>query len=219
MLRKLAVFLLLTSLAFGQQRRPQRPRTLDIYWIDVEGGAATLIVSPTGESLLVDTGFPGQEDRDAKRIAQAVVTAGLSRIDHMIITHYHADHVGGVPPLLKLIQVRNFYDHGPNTETTNARTQQMFDDYVKLAGTKRTILTPGDKLSLGSIDLSIVAAAGKVMNGRLDRGFFTTYCDNPEQKPADTTENSQSVGFLLTYNKFSFLDLGDLTWDRELQLA
>ena len=216
--RKLVLFLLLTTLAFAQPR-PQRPRTLDIYWIDVEGGAATLIVSPTGESLLVDTGFPGSDDRDAKRIAQAVVTAGLSRIDHLIITHYHGDHIGGVAPLLKLVQVRNFYDHGPNFESANARTQQIFEDYVKLAGTKRTILAPGDKLALGSVDLAIVAAGGQVMDGRLDRGFFTTYCESAEQKPADTTENSQSVGFLLTYNQFSFLDLGDLTWDREMQLA
>ncbi len=218
MLRNLVVFLMLASLAFGQQRRPQRPRTLDIYWIDVEGGAATLIISPTGESMLVDTGFPGQEDRDAKRIAQAAVTAGLSRIDHLLITHYHADHVGGVPAIAKLVPIRNFYDHGPNIET-DPRTAKFFDDYVALAKNKRNSLIPGDKLSLGNIELTIVSSAGKVIPNRLERGFFTTRCDNPQQKPADTTENSQSVGFLLTYNKFSFLDLGDLTWDREMELA
>lgn len=219
MLRKLVILMLLTGIAFGQPRRPQRPRTLDIYWIDVEGGAATLIVSPTGESLLVDTGFPGQDDRDAKRIAQAVVTAGLSRIDHLITTHFHADHIGGLPALAKLVQIRNFYDHGENIETASARSRQMVEDYVILAGRKRTILTPGDKIALGSVDLTIVSSAGKVINDRLERGFFTTRCDGAEDKPRDTTENSQSVGFLLTYSRFSFLDLGDLTWDREMQLA
>jgi beta-lactamase superfamily II metal-dependent hydrolase len=211
MFARLFPLCLAASLAFAQ-------RTLDIYWIDVEGGAATLIVSPTGESLLVDTGFPGQGDRDAQRIAQAVVTAGLSRIDHLLITHYHADHVGGVPGLAKLIPIRNFYDHGANTETAPNGVAQ-YDAYVALAGSRRTALKPGDKLALGSIELSIVSAGGKVIENRLERGFFTNQCDNPEQKPADATENSQSVGFLLSYGKFSFLDLGDLTWDREMQLA
>jgi len=217
MLRRILIFIAVASLAFAQ-RRPAQPRTLDIYWVDVEGGAATLIVSPTGESLLVDTGFPGNEDRDAKRIAQAVVTAGLSRIDHLLITHYHGDHVGGVPGLAKLMPIRNFYDHGENTEPTPNGTAQ-FNAYVALAGTRRTILKPGDKISLGTIDLSIVSAAGKVIENRLERGFFTSRCEAPEQKPTDMTENSQSVGFLLNYGRFSFLDVGDLTWDREMQLA
>jgi beta-lactamase superfamily II metal-dependent hydrolase len=213
MLRMLVVLVAIGAVSFGQ-RRPAQPRTLDIYWIDVEGGAATLIVSPTGESLLVDTGFPG--DRDSQRIAQAVVTAGLSHIDHLIITHYHGDHVGGVPALVKLVTIRNFYDHGENTEDRGA---QQFNDYLGIAKGKRTILKPGDKIALGDVQLTIVSAAGKVIQNRLERGFFTTKCEGAEQKPPDTTENSQSVGFLLTYNRFSFLDLGDLTWDREMQLA
>lgn len=212
---RILVFLALASFALAQ-RQPPQPRTLDIYWIDVEGGAATLIVSPTGESLLVDTGFPGSGDRDAQRIAQAVVTAGLSRIDHLVITHYHGDHVGGVPGLAKLVQIRNFYDHGDNTEPNGAA---QFNAYVALAGNKRTILKPGDKLVLGNADLSIVSAAGKVIENRLERGFFANQCEGAESKPEDKTENSQSVGFLLSYGKFSFLDVGDLTWDREMQLA
>lgn len=208
------ILVLLVMATASAQRRPQQPRTLDIYWIDVEGGAATLIVSPTGESLLVDTGYPG--DRDSQRIAQAAVTAGLSRIDHLIITHYHRDHIGGVSALAKLVPIRNFYDHGDNTEPGGA---PGFDEYLALAKNKRTVLVPGDKIALGNIELTIVSAAGKVIENRLERGFFTNRCDAPEQKPADRTENSQSVGFLLAYNRFSFLDLGDLTWDKEVQLA
>jgi competence protein ComEC len=217
MLRTLLIAWFTMALAWGQQRL-QAERTLDIYWIDVEGGAATLIVSPTGESLLVDTGFPGQGDRDAQRIAQAAVTAGLSRIDHLLITHYHADHVGGVPGLAKLIPVRNFYDHGDNIEA-NPNGVAQFNAYLALAGTRRTILKPADKIALGNIELTVVSAAGKVIGNRLERGFFTTRCDGVAAKPADTTENGQSVGVLLSYGRFSFLDLGDLTWDREMELA
>jgi competence protein ComEC len=214
MLRGIFILLLTAALAFGQ--RQARPRTLDIYWIDVEGGAATLIVSPTGESLLVDTGFPGSGDRDAQRIVQAAVTAGVTRIDHLVITHYHGDHIGGVPALAKLMPIRNFYDHGENTEPNGAAA---FNAYVALAGSKRTILKPGDKIVLGSVDLSIVSAGGKVIENRLERGFFLNKCEGAELKPEDKTENSQSVGFVLSYGKFSFLDVGDLTWDREMQLA
>src|ERR1043165_2193709 len=101
------------------------PKTLDIYFIDVEGGAATLIVTPRGESLLIDTGFPG--DRDAGRIAHvALELAGLKQIDHCVITHWHRDHVGGVAPLAKLIPIRNFYDHGlPATIASDMQVEYL----------------------------------------------------------------------------------------------
>src|SRR5579862_641543 len=90
--------------------------TLQIYFIDVEGGQSTLLVAPSGESLLVDTGWPGNNDRDADRIAEAVKHAGLKQIDYVLITHYHTDHVGGVPQLIQQVKVREFIDHGPNQE-------------------------------------------------------------------------------------------------------
>ena len=93
-----------------------QPSTFDIYWVDVEGGAATLAVAPTGESLLIDTGFPGSDDRDAKRIFAVAQEAGLSRIDHLIITHYHTDHVGGLEALAEMIPIGRCYDHGTNTQ-------------------------------------------------------------------------------------------------------
>jgi beta-lactamase superfamily II metal-dependent hydrolase len=204
------------SLFAQAQSAPQR--NLEIYWIDVEGGAATLIVSPTGESLLVDTGFPGQDDRDAKRIVAAANAAGINRIDHLVITHYHTDHVGGVPALSKLLPISHFVDHGETIER-GPRDMPAFDAYKALAEGRRTIVKPGDKIPFGGVDLSVVSSAGKVLGEPLDRGVFKDFCTGAETKPADTTENSQSVGFLLTYGRFSFLDVGDLTWDREMQLA
>ncbi|MEP7355195.1 MAG: MBL fold metallo-hydrolase [Acidobacteriota bacterium] len=204
----------------AQAQQSPAARPLTIYWIDVEGGASTLIVSPTGESLLVDTGFPGQGDRDAQRILAAATDAGVSRIDHLVITHFHIDHVGGVPGLAKLIPIRHFIDHGETVET-DARSMPTFDAYKALAEGKRTIAKPGDKIAFGgaNLDLTVVSAAGKVIEQGLKRGVSANFCEGAEQKPVDTTENSQSVGFLLTYGRFSFLDVGDLTWDREMQLA
>jgi beta-lactamase superfamily II metal-dependent hydrolase len=212
-----AVLLLAFAAAFSTSA-PAQNRTLDIYWIDVEGGAATLIVSPSGESLLVDTGFGGNDDRDAKRIAQAAVTAGLSRIDNLVITHYHGDHIGGAAALSNLIPIRRFFDHGDSIEA-GGRGAQVWADYQALSAGKRTVVKPGDKIPLAGVDITVVSAAGKVLAERLDRGFSRTFCEGVELKPADPTENGQSTGFLLTYNRFSFLDLGDLTWNFEMELA
>ena len=202
-----------TTAAFGQSPAA-KPRTLDIYWIDVDGGAATLIVSPTGESMLVDTGFPGALDTD--RIIQTMATAGVSRIDHLWITHYHVDHVGGVATLAKATTIGNFYDHGQTVEND---PQGSFAGYVALAKDHRKIVAPGDKLALGNVQLTFVSAAGKVLDKSLQRGSSVNRCENAQAKDEDKTENSQSAGFLLSYGKFSFLDVGDLTWDREMQLA
>ena len=95
---------------------PASPKPLQIYFIDVEGGQATLIVTPLGQSLLIDTGWPGYEGRDADRILAAAHQAGIKQIDYVLITHYHRDHVGGVPQLVDGIKVGTFVDHGPNLE-------------------------------------------------------------------------------------------------------
>ena len=212
MLRLLALCLTLAWLCAAQTR------PLEIYWIDVEGGAATLIVSPGGESLLVDTGFGGNEDRDAKRIAQAVVTAGISRIDNLVITHYHGDHIGGLAALSKLLPIRRILDHGDSVEASG-RGGQAWADYQKAAEGKNTVVKPGDKIALAGVDITVVSAAGKVLTERLERGFSKSFCEGAERKPADATENGQSTGFLLTYGRFSFLDVGDLTWNFEMDLA
>lgn len=194
-------------------------RTLDIYWIDVEGGAATLIVAPSGESLLVDTGFPGNEDRDAKRIQAAAVAAGLSRIDNLVITHFHVDHVGGLAALSKAMPIRKIWDHGESIEASQQKGATLWQDYLKVAEGKRTVVKPGNKIPLAGVDITVVSANGEVIPDPINKGFANKLCDGAESKPTDNTENARSTGFLLTYGKFSFLDVGDLTWDREMMLA
>ncbi len=197
---------------------PAQTRDLEIYWIDVEGGAATLIVTPSGQALLVDAGFP-QNDRDAKRILETTKTAGLKKIDMMITTHFHLDHVGGTPALAKLIPIEHFYDHGESIEGSTPQGAKLYEDYKAVAEGKRTIVKPGDKIPLKGLDVTVVSANGEVISKPINGGKANDLCKDAQTKPADNTENSRSVGFLLTYGKFKFLDLGDLTWDREMMLA
>jgi competence protein ComEC len=208
----LSLGLLAATLLHGQTR------DLQIYWTDVEGGAATLIVTPGGQALLVDAGFP-QNDRDAKRILETTKTAGLKKIDMMITTHYHGDHVGGTPALAKLIPIEHFYDHGDSIEASTPQGAKLYDDYKALVEGKRTIVKPGDKIPLKGLDVTVVSANGEVIAKPINGGGPNDLCKDAQNKPEDKTENSRSVGFLLTFGKFKFLDLGDLTWDREMMLA
>ena len=198
---------------------PAQTRTLDIYWIDVEGGASTLIVAPSGESLLVDTGFPGNDDRDAKRIQAAAAAAGLTRIDNLVITHFHGDHVGGVAALSKAMTIRKIWDHGESIEASQPNGATLWKDYLAAAGNRRTVVKPGDKIPLAGVDITVVSANGEVIAKPINHGSANKLCEGAERKPTDNTENSRSTGFLLTYGKFTFLDVGDLTWDREMMLA
>jgi len=208
-------FILVGLLACGLQAR-----NLDIYWVDVEGGGSTLIVTPEGQSLLVDTGNPAPDDRDAKRIFQAAQKAGLKKIDYLMITHFHGDHVGGVPALAKLIPIEHFLDHGDSIEAQDPRSGPAWAAYKTIAAGKRTTLKPGDKLPLKGLDALVVASNGQIISMPVNGGGAANpNCAGAVQHPADKTENQRSAGILLTYGKFKFLDLGDLTWDIEMQLA
>jgi competence protein ComEC len=181
-----------------------------IYWIDVEGGAATLLVAPNGQVVLVDAGNPGE--RDAQRIAKVLQgELQVAAIDHMIVTHYHGDHVGGVPTLAELVPIEKYYDHGASVQASGS-----FDAYVALAGDDRTLVEAGDVLPLGDVTLSFVTAAGKVIDPPLPSALPNPLCPSNVTKDMDGgAENGQSLGFVARFGAFDFLDLGDLTWDIE----
>src|SRR4029077_15310393 len=138
-----------------------------ITWIDVEGGAATLFVSPTGEALLFDTGNPGNGDRDAKRIFAAAQKAGLTKIDHVVISHWHGDHVGGLEALSKMIPLGKFYDHGDGVE---AADKARHDLYVQIARSNRTILKAGDSIALGLVQVRVLVSEGPVIANAINGG-------------------------------------------------
>src|SRR5262245_21411081 len=130
-----------------------RAQNLNIYWIDVEGGAATLIVSPAGQSLLVDTGWRRDDNRDPNRIYEdATRPAGLKKIDSLLITHFHMEYVGGAAGLATLIPIDHYLDHGDRVETRPGADAENWTAYQGLSAGKRTILKPGDRIPLAGLD-------------------------------------------------------------------
>jgi competence protein ComEC len=196
------------------------PRPLQIYSIDVEGGQATLIVSPSGQSLLIDAGWLGFEGRDTDRIMAAAKLAGIKKIDYLLITHYHRDHVGGVLQLAERIPIGTFVDHGPNVQTWDT-PQQDYAAYLKVAATGHHIVSqPGDMLPVKGLKVEIISSGGKLITKpRHGAGGRNQYCGSDAEPPDDPGENAQSLGTLITYGKFRFLDLGDLTRKKELALV
>jgi len=194
-------------------------KDLQIYFIDVEGGQSTLLVSPSGQSLLVDTGWP-DTDRDIKRIAEALQASGSKQIDFVVITHYHPDHVGGVPELLKQIKVGEFIDHGPNIEN-DEMAPEGYAAYLKSMGSiKRVVARPGDRIPIRGLDVEVLAAAGAhITQPVAGAGQPNPNCASETKWPEDKTENGASMGILVTYGDFRFVDLGDLTKDKELGLV
>jgi beta-lactamase superfamily II metal-dependent hydrolase len=198
-------------------------KALQIYFVDVEGGQATLFVTPEGKSLLIDTGWPDFDGRDANRIVAAAKDAGVSKIDFVLATHYHTDHAGGLPQLADRIPIGKLFDHGENREHSNGATEHTWQNYLKTAENKkleRTLVKQGDVIPVPGLNAKVVSADGVVINKPLPgAGQDNTACAATEKRPADTTENGRSVGVLFTFGKLKILDLGDLTWDKELELA
>ena len=214
----LAVALL--AAVVGAQTGPAK--TLDFYSIDTEGGLSALFVSPTGESLLIDTGSPG--GRDSARIMDVLNMAGVKQIDHMVITHYHSDHVGGLQELVEKVPMKHFYDHGPTVEPREqvAGFQAMYAELAAKA--QHTVVKPGDKIPFGAANVVVVTSAGKAIQkpiaGAPGAGKPNAAC--ADFKPRDESrvdpENHQSVGLVVSYGKFRVIDLGDFTYNREQEL-
>jgi beta-lactamase superfamily II metal-dependent hydrolase len=201
--------------------------TLDIYFIDVEGGQSTLVVTPVGQTLLVDTGFPNDgtfasipgdphNARDANRILAATRAAGVTRIDNLLITHFHADHDGGVVELAQLIPIRTFIDHespDPQAEAGVAGTTAAFERYsaVRAKG-HHLVPKPGDRIPLAGVEVVVVSSASATLQKPLaGAGRANPACGATAPPAQEPTENPRSTGIRLRFGRFSFLDLGDLS--------
>ena len=214
----LSVFLLPVA---SHASTSQTGKTLQIYFVDVEGGQATLFVTPAGQSLLIDTGWPGHDGRDADRIAAAAGKAGINKIDFVLLTHFHQDHAGGITQLAAKIPIGAVIDHGENRERTDAATEQVWQDYQRFLAKsiKRIIAKPGDTLPIHGIQAKVVSSDGALIKKPL-RGASATNpaCKSSGPYPADQTENLRSLGTMITFGKLRILDLGDLTSDKEMEL-
>jgi beta-lactamase superfamily II metal-dependent hydrolase len=195
--------------------------TLDIYVVDVEGGNAVLFVTPGGESVLIDSGNGGAgAARDAGRIVAAAKDAGLARIDHLITTHYHGDHVGGLSELAKRIPIAHFVDHGPNVQP-NANTDAFLQgEYRELyTKAKHTVAKPGDRLEIGGLDWRVVTSAAQVLQTPLQgKASPNPLCAGYTPAKANVTEDDQSLGSVITFGRFRTMHLGDLTLNRQFDL-
>jgi beta-lactamase superfamily II metal-dependent hydrolase len=214
-----ALSLLLVSASLHAQ--PQAgPGHLLIYTIDVEGGQSTLLVAPSGASLLVDTGWPDNNGRDTDRILAAMHDAGITKLDRVLITHFHVDHVGGVPNLVARVKVGEFLDHGENREDSDI-TRHDYAAYLKaIQGTPRRIVHPGDTIHIPGLTTIVLTADGEhiaAVPGVTPAP--NPYCATEPKWELDTTENPRSAGILVRYGKFRFLDLGDLTKAKEIPLV
>lgn len=213
-----AVMALSCALAWAQPRKD-----LNVYFIDVEGGQSTLFVSPSGQSLLVDTGWVGA--RDAGRIVAVAKQAGVTQIDYLVLTHYHGDHAGGVVDLAARIPIKTFIDHGPSMEETR-NVPQNYAAYLPVRGKGQHILAkPGDRLPIKGVDFQVVSSAAETITKPLPgAGAPNPLCAEFQPKdeakdPLIGGENKQSVGMVISLGKFRMVDFGDLTWNKEHDLA
>lgn len=195
-------------------------KTLDVYVVDVEGGNAVLFVSPAGESLLIDTGNAGAAAaRDAGRILDAAQAAGVKQIDHLITTHWHGDHFGGLAELASKIPIRHFIDHGPNVQPGEQADNFLKNVYPQLhAKAKHTVAKPGDKIAMAGLDIRVVTSAGQAIHPPLaGAGKPNPHCATFQ--PGDNNaEDPMSVGIHVTFGKFRTIHLGDLTKNKEFEL-
>jgi beta-lactamase superfamily II metal-dependent hydrolase len=224
----IALLLIAAASGAAAQSRP-----LDIYFIDVEGGQATLFVAPSGESMLIDAGYATDNARDAGRIVAAASAAGLRQIDYLVVTHFHGDHIGGVPQLAERFPIRTFVDHGDSIESEDA-AQQLFKASAAARRKARHLLVkPGDTIPIKDLDVRVVAARAALLKSPLPgAGAANPLCRDhvaktPEQGPRlrpstigePSSENFMSVATMIAHGSFRLADLGDLAWNQEAALV
>jgi beta-lactamase superfamily II metal-dependent hydrolase len=199
---------------FGLSVQAQQD-TLDIYWIDADGGASTLIVTAAGESVLMDAGYSLPDDAHAKRVVAAMTDAGIDSLDYFIASHFHGDHVGGVLALAEMVTIGEFVDHGESVEQETERGRPAWEAYrgaLQLASRRNSSpVRPGDILPLQGVDLTIVSSNLEVPLKSMNPQGANALCHGADPGPEDTGENSRSVGYMVTLGDFEFLNLGDLT--------
>jgi competence protein ComEC len=213
-MRRVVVLLLLAGFA-------QAAKTLDIYFVDVEGGQSTLLVAPSGQALLVNTGYAGYSGRDADRIAAAAKAAGVKHIDTLLITHFHADHVGGVLNLLERLPVATLLDIGGSVDAGGKYPDPYANAISKVEEAKgvHKVIAPGDKIVVKGLDVTVVTAAGKtVERGGEPNPYCAGIQPHKDGEGDETGENPQSAGIVVELGKFRFGDFGDITWNKELAL-
>jgi len=201
------------------QTRAARP--LEIYVIDVEGGNATLFVTPSGETVLIDTGNGGAAAaRDAGRIVEAAKAAGVTKIDHLITTHWHGDHFGGLADVAKQLPIAHYYDHGPNVQPAQAADDFLKTTYAELTSkAMHTVVKPGDSIPVKELNWRVVASAGNVLKTNLPgAGRPNPACAASKAQDPDPTENAQSVSSYITFGRFRIVHMGDLTYNKEMDL-
>lgn len=217
----LALAVILPTLPSAQA--PANGKALDIYFIDTEGGQATLYVSPSGQTLLVDTGNAGE--RDLGRILEVLNIAGVKQIDHMFLTHYHGDHYGSMPELSRRMPIRHFYDHGESVERERPNVAKFLQAYADIVSKSvRTVVKPGDKIAFAGTDVTVVMSDGNPLRKPIAKapgaGRPNPACAGFKERDESKVDpdNHQSAGFVMAYGRFRTVNLGDLTWSREFRL-
>jgi len=217
-LRRLTRTLTVATLCLSATSYAQAQPGLEIYWIDVEGGAATLVITPSREVILMDTGWPRDDARDAERIRTAMAHAAVDEIDYLLFSHFHTDHVGGLEALDARVPIRTIVDHGDSVERDTDRGRPLWEEYLRLAGDRRRSIAPGDKLPFSGLEFTFVGAHRELIDSP-ERRLPNPRCAGISSPEPDLGENGHSLGYMISLGAFQFLNLGDMTPDREHALA
>lgn len=217
-----AVLFTVAVISLAVAAAPRGGIPLEIYFVDVEGGQSTLFVTPEGESLLIDTGWAGNDARDAGRIVAAAHQANLRRLDFVLLTHYHPDHSGGLLELAQRLPIRATIDHGENVAPAELVTGPIYQGYLKLLAdqkVQRLSPKPGDALPIPELHPTVVSAGGVVLDHPLaGAGQPNPACQGAPPEHGAQIENPRSLGTHFVFGKLRILDLGDLTAEKEALL-